>query len=106
MPRHLHVSVTISVQHAMRATHRVRRALVPPTFRGLIQLNEDHARVHGAFTSRPIIEFRPSRPAQQRSEETSMPALLRPALAAFGVACLLSAASIGSSDSAFAQAKQ
>jgi hypothetical protein len=35
-----------------------------------------------------------------------MPALLRPALAAFGVACLLSAASIGSSDSAFAQAKQ
>ncbi|MCP3403396.1 hypothetical protein [Bradyrhizobium sp. CCGB20] len=35
-----------------------------------------------------------------------MPALLRPALTAFGVACLLSAASITSSDSAFAQAKQ
>jgi hypothetical protein len=35
-----------------------------------------------------------------------MPALLRPALAALGVACLVSAASIGSSGTAFAQAKQ
>lgn len=35
-----------------------------------------------------------------------MPALLRPALAALSVACLLSAASIGSSGPAFAQAKQ
>jgi hypothetical protein len=35
-----------------------------------------------------------------------MPALLRPALAAFGVACVLSAASLASSGSAFAQAKQ
>ncbi|UPT86041.1 hypothetical protein HAP41_0000038085 [Bradyrhizobium barranii subsp. apii] len=35
-----------------------------------------------------------------------MPALLRPALTAFGVACLLSAASLGSSGAAFAQAKQ
>ncbi|HEV2154613.1 hypothetical protein [Bradyrhizobium sp.] len=35
-----------------------------------------------------------------------MPALLRPALAAFGVACLVSAASLGSSGAAFAQAKQ
>lgn len=35
-----------------------------------------------------------------------MPALLRPALAAIGVACLLSAASIAFSDAAFAQAKQ
>ena len=35
-----------------------------------------------------------------------MPALLRPALTAFGVACLLSAASFASSGSAFAQAKQ
>jgi hypothetical protein len=35
-----------------------------------------------------------------------MPALLRPALAAFGVACLVSAASLASTDAAFAQAKQ
>jgi hypothetical protein len=35
-----------------------------------------------------------------------MPALLRPALTAFGVACLLSAASLASSGPAFAQAKQ
>ncbi len=35
-----------------------------------------------------------------------MPALLRPALTAFGVACLLSAASLASSGTAFAQAKQ
>ena len=35
-----------------------------------------------------------------------MPALLRPALTAFGVACLLSAASLASSGAAFAQAKQ
>ncbi|MDN5003463.1 hypothetical protein ACFQZO_21770 [Bradyrhizobium sp. GCM10027634] len=35
-----------------------------------------------------------------------MPALLRPALAAFGVACLVSAASLASSGAAFAQAKQ
>jgi hypothetical protein len=35
-----------------------------------------------------------------------MPALLRPALAAFGVACLVSAISLASSGSAFAQAKQ
>ena len=35
-----------------------------------------------------------------------MPALLRPALAALGVACLMSAASLASSGTAFAQAKQ
>jgi len=35
-----------------------------------------------------------------------MPALLRPALTAFGVACLLSAASLASSGAAFAQAKR
>ncbi|MBB4373167.1 hypothetical protein GGD63_005982 [Bradyrhizobium sp. cir1] len=35
-----------------------------------------------------------------------MPALLRPALTAFGVACLVSAASLASSGAAFAQAKQ
>jgi len=35
-----------------------------------------------------------------------MPALLRPALAAFGVACLVSAASLASTGAAFAQAKQ
>jgi len=35
-----------------------------------------------------------------------MPALLRPALAALGVACLVSAASLASSGAAFAQAKQ
>ncbi|MBH5400388.1 hypothetical protein HZZ13_21715 [Bradyrhizobium sp. CNPSo 4010] len=35
-----------------------------------------------------------------------MPALLRPTLAALGVACLVSAASIASSGTAFAQAKQ
>ncbi|TQF32633.1 hypothetical protein [Bradyrhizobium sp. UNPA324] len=35
-----------------------------------------------------------------------MPALLRPALAALGVACLLSAVSLASSGAAFAQAKQ
>ncbi|MEY9756505.1 hypothetical protein [Bradyrhizobium yuanmingense] len=35
-----------------------------------------------------------------------MPALLRPALAALGVACLVSAASIGSSGTALAQVKQ
>ncbi|MBR1175531.1 hypothetical protein JQ617_16330 [Bradyrhizobium sp. KB893862 SZCCT0404] len=35
-----------------------------------------------------------------------MPALLRPAFAALGVACLVSAASLASSDAAFAQAKQ
>lgn len=35
-----------------------------------------------------------------------MPALLRPALAALGMACLLSAASLASSSTAFAQAKQ
>lgn len=35
-----------------------------------------------------------------------MPALLRPALTAFGVACLVSAASLASSGSALAQAKQ
>jgi Skp family chaperone for outer membrane proteins len=35
-----------------------------------------------------------------------MPALLRPALAALGIACLLSAASLASSSTAFAQAKQ
>jgi len=35
-----------------------------------------------------------------------MPALLRPAFAAFGVACLVSAASLASSGAAFAQAKQ
>ncbi|WP_128923358.1 hypothetical protein [Bradyrhizobium guangxiense] len=35
-----------------------------------------------------------------------MPALLRPALTALGVACLVSAASLASSDTAFAQAKQ
>ncbi|MDD1534187.1 MULTISPECIES: hypothetical protein [unclassified Bradyrhizobium] len=35
-----------------------------------------------------------------------MPALLRPVLAALGVACLLSAASLASSGTAFAQAKQ
>lgn len=35
-----------------------------------------------------------------------MPALLRPVLTAFGVACLLSAASLAFSDTAFAQAKQ
>jgi hypothetical protein len=35
-----------------------------------------------------------------------MPALLRPALTAFGVACLLSAATLASSGTAFAQAKQ
>ncbi|MGY8661445.1 hypothetical protein Q3C01_03625 [Bradyrhizobium sp. UFLA05-109] len=35
-----------------------------------------------------------------------MPALLRPALIAFGVACLISAASIASSGTALAQAKQ
>ncbi|MBR0745722.1 hypothetical protein JQ582_17465 [Bradyrhizobium japonicum] len=35
-----------------------------------------------------------------------MPALLRPALTAFGVACLLSAASLAPSGAAFAQAKQ
>jgi hypothetical protein len=35
-----------------------------------------------------------------------MPALLRPALAAFGVACLVSVATLASSGTAFAQAKQ
>ena len=35
-----------------------------------------------------------------------MPALLRPVLTAFGVACLLSAASLASSGATFAQAKQ
>lgn len=35
-----------------------------------------------------------------------MPALLRPALTALGIACLLSAASLASSGTAFAQAKQ
>ncbi|MCK1743215.1 hypothetical protein IVA80_20750 [Bradyrhizobium sp. 139] len=35
-----------------------------------------------------------------------MPALLRPALTAFGVACLISAATLASSGTAFAQAKQ
>lgn len=35
-----------------------------------------------------------------------MPALLRPALTAFGVACLLSAATLASSGAAFAQPKQ
>ncbi len=35
-----------------------------------------------------------------------MPALLRPALTAFGVACLLSAASLASSGAALAQANQ
>lgn len=35
-----------------------------------------------------------------------MPALLRPALAALGIACLVSAASLASSGTAFAQAKQ
>lgn len=35
-----------------------------------------------------------------------MPALLRPALTAFGVACLVSVAMLGSSGAAFAQAKQ
>lgn len=35
-----------------------------------------------------------------------MPALLRPVLAALGIACLLSAASLASSSTAFAQAKQ
>lgn len=35
-----------------------------------------------------------------------MPALLRPALTAFGVACLVSVAMFGSSGAAFAQAKQ
>ena len=35
-----------------------------------------------------------------------MPALLRPALTAFGVACLVSVTALGSSDAAFAQAKQ
>lgn len=35
-----------------------------------------------------------------------MPALLRPALTAFGVACLVSAATLASSGAAFAQAKQ
>lgn len=35
-----------------------------------------------------------------------MPALLRPALTAFGVACLLSVATLASSGAAFAQAKQ
>lgn len=35
-----------------------------------------------------------------------MPALLRPALTAFGVACLVSVASLASSGAAFAQAKQ
>ena len=35
-----------------------------------------------------------------------MPALLRPALSALGVACLLSAASLASSGTALAQAKQ
>lgn len=35
-----------------------------------------------------------------------MPALLRPAITALGVACLLSAASLASSGTAFAQAKQ
>jgi hypothetical protein len=35
-----------------------------------------------------------------------MPALLRPALTAFGVACLLSVATLASSGTAFAQAKQ
>jgi hypothetical protein len=35
-----------------------------------------------------------------------MPALLRPALTALGLACLLSAAALGSSGAAFAQAKQ
>ncbi|WIW47212.1 hypothetical protein ML401_03580 [Bradyrhizobium sp. 62B] len=35
-----------------------------------------------------------------------MPAMLRPALTAFGVACLMSAASLASSGSALAQAKQ
>jgi hypothetical protein len=35
-----------------------------------------------------------------------MPALLRPALTAFGVACLVSAATLASSGTAFAQAKQ
>ncbi|MBR0961141.1 hypothetical protein [Bradyrhizobium japonicum] len=35
-----------------------------------------------------------------------MPALLRPALSAFGVACLVCAASLASSGAAFAQAKQ
>ncbi|MET4071769.1 hypothetical protein ABID58_006588 [Bradyrhizobium sp. S3.2.6] len=35
-----------------------------------------------------------------------MPALLRPAVTAFGVACLLSAATLASSGAAFAQAKQ
>lgn len=35
-----------------------------------------------------------------------MPALLRPALTAFGVACVLSAATLASSGAAFAQAKQ
>jgi hypothetical protein len=35
-----------------------------------------------------------------------MPALLRPALTAFGVACLVSAASLASTGAAFAQAKQ
>ncbi|MBC9878389.1 hypothetical protein G8O24_13680 [Bradyrhizobium sp. INPA01-394B] len=35
-----------------------------------------------------------------------MPALLRPALTAFGVACLVSVTALGSSGAAFAQAKQ
>lgn len=35
-----------------------------------------------------------------------MPALLRPALTAFGVACLVSVTALGSSGTAFAQAKQ
>ncbi|WP_234684505.1 hypothetical protein [Bradyrhizobium monzae] len=35
-----------------------------------------------------------------------MPALLRPALTAFGVACLVSATALGSSGAAFAQARQ
>jgi hypothetical protein len=35
-----------------------------------------------------------------------MPALLRPALTAFGVACILSAATLASTGAAFAQAKQ
>lgn len=35
-----------------------------------------------------------------------MPALLRPAITAFGIACLVSAASLASSGSAFAQTKQ
>jgi hypothetical protein len=47
-----------------------------------------------------------SKPAEITSEETSMPALLRPALTALSVACLISAASLASSGAVFAQAKQ